>query len=94
MIQAEDGNEAWEMVITKSPNLVVLDILMPGMTGIEVCKKIKAEDSTKDTKVLLLTAKGQEKDKEEGLAAGADAFMAKPFHAKELLGKIEELLGN
>src|SRR3989339_525074 len=92
VVTAENGKDALAKLAEKVPDLVVLDVMMPDMTGIEVCKLIKKEPKWAGVKVLLLTAKSRKQDEEEGLAAGADSFMAKPFRANLLLEKIEELV--
>lgn len=89
---AGDGGEALEKIKNDKPDLIVLDIMMPDMTGYEVCEQIKKDASLKSIKVILLTAKGRKIDEEEGYKVGADAFMTKPFRANVLLAKIEELL--
>ena len=89
---AENGGEALAKIKEDQPDLVVLDIMMPDMTGYEVCKQIKNDAALQKIKVILLTAKGRKQDEEEGYKVGADAFMTKPFRANVLLAKIEELL--
>lgn len=89
---AQNGTEGLAKVEQMHPDLIVLDVMMPDLTGYEVCAKVKAGPESKNTKVILLTAKGRKQDEEEGLAAGADAFMAKPFRANLLLAKIDELM--
>lgn len=89
IIEAEDGNEAWELVKTEKPDLVLLDVMMPKMTGYEVCKKIKSDPDTRDITVLILTAKGQLADQEAAWDARADFYLAKPFSPAELLEMIE-----
>jgi len=89
---AGDGTEALEKVKEFEPDLMVLDIMMPDMSGYEVCKRVKGDSATQQTKVILLSAKGRKQDEEEGLRAGADAYMTKPFRANKLIEKIEELL--
>ncbi|OGG93558.1 MAG: hypothetical protein A2508_09735 [Candidatus Lambdaproteobacteria bacterium RIFOXYD12_FULL_49_8] len=92
VVTAENGKDALAKLKQTVPDLVVLDVMMPDMTGIEVCKIIKSEPKWAAIKVLLLTAKSRKQDEEVGLAAGADGFMAKPFRANLLLEKIEELV--
>ncbi|OGG98928.1 MAG: hypothetical protein A2600_06205 [Candidatus Lambdaproteobacteria bacterium RIFOXYD1_FULL_56_27] len=89
---AQNGTEGLAKVESMHPDLIVLDVMMPDLTGYEVCAKVKAGEGSKDTKVILLTAKGRKQDEDEGHAAGADAFMAKPFRANLLLAKIDELM--
>ena len=90
---AENGKDALTQLEGTVPDLVVLDVMMPDMTGLEVCAEIRKDERLAETKVILLTAKGRKQDEEEGMAAGADAYMSKPFRANVLIGKIEELVG-
>jgi two-component system, OmpR family, alkaline phosphatase synthesis response regulator PhoP len=74
------------------PNLIVLDVMLPGLDGFEVCRRVRAAAATRDTRILMLTARGRESEMEKGLSAGADAYMTKPFATKDLLAKTAELL--
>jgi len=89
---ARDGHEALEAIRRERPDLVLLDVMMPGRWGFEVCQALRADEILKDTIVLMLTAKGRETDVAKGLALGADAYMTKPFSTKELVQKVRELL--
>ena len=89
---ARDGEEALALLHRERPRLVLLDVMMPKKTGFEVCQALRADDSLKDTLVLMLTAKGRDTDVAKGLAMGADAYMTKPFSTKELVQKVRELL--
>jgi DNA-binding response OmpR family regulator len=91
--QARDGDEAVEVVTTRRPALAILDVMMPKRTGIEVLAALRADPGLAGLKVILLSARVQESDVERGVAAGADAYVAKPFKAPELVAKVEELLG-
>lgn len=91
--QAVNGDQALKDAVALHPDLVVLDIMMPIIDGIEVCRRIKASSETSDIKVIMLTAKTSGKDMEAGMAAGADHYMTKPFKIAELSGKIRELIG-
>ena len=91
--QAQDGHEAIEKARTLQPDLMILDIMMPGIDGYEVCKTLKQDADTQHIHILMLTARGQELDKQRGAAAGADGYFVKPFSPLELLAKIEEVLG-
>ena len=93
LLTAANGEEALEVVETHRPELVFLDVMMPGKNGFEVCAAIKHERGLASTKVVLLTAKGQAVDREAGLAAGADRYVTKPFDPDELLATARELLG-
>jgi CheY-like chemotaxis protein len=92
VVEAEDGAEAWSMIQRHRPSLVLLDVQMPGRSGIEVLRSIKADPHLKTTKVILLTSKAQESDVEEGLIAGADFYLTKPFSPLDLLTRVEEAL--
>jgi CheY-like chemotaxis protein len=92
VIEACDGAEAWAMVMQYRPSLVLLDVQMPGQSGLDVLRLIKADPSLKKTRVILLTAKAQEADVEEGLIAGADFYLTKPFSPLDLLTRVEEAL--
>ncbi|MTI70769.1 MAG: response regulator transcription factor [Firmicutes bacterium] len=92
VVIAYDGNEAVEKAIKEKPNLVILDLMLPGIDGIEVCRKIKMNDDTKDTPIIMLTAKGEETDKVLGLEIGADDYITKPFSVRELMARIKAVL--
>jgi CheY-like chemotaxis protein len=93
VIDAADGDEAWAMIQTHRPELVLLDVRMPGRTGLDVVKSIRAEPALAGTRVILLTAKAQPGDVEAGLAAGADFYLTKPFLPADLLSLVEAALG-
>jgi two-component system phosphate regulon response regulator PhoB len=91
--EAEDGNKGLAMAERLKPKLVLLDVMMPGsIDGFEVCRRIKASPALKHTKVMMLTARGQDSDRNEGQRAGADAYLTKPFSPKQLLEKVSWLL--
>jgi len=89
---ASDGVEALENIKDNSPDLVLLDIVMPRMNGYEVCRRLKADPLTKNVPVVMCSSKGEEFDRIWGLRQGADAYIAKPFQAKELIITIKKLL--
>jgi DNA-binding response OmpR family regulator len=91
VIQARDGDEALDLALERRPDIAVLDIGMPGLDGLEVVRAIRADDATKDMRVLLLTAKAQESDVRRGFDAGADAYVKKPFSPAELSNRVREL---
>jgi two-component system phosphate regulon response regulator PhoB len=94
VLQAENGEKGIEMAKAEKPDLIIMDIMMPGgMDGLEATRHIKNDHETKDCKVIMLTAKGQETDREKGLEAGADDYFIKPFSPLELIRKVEEILG-
>ena len=91
-IVASDGEEALRMVAEHKPSLILLDVMMPGMSGIEVCRKLRDNPKTSRIKIIMVSARGQEKEKEEGMQAGADRYITKPFNYMELIEAIEELI--
>jgi two-component system, OmpR family, phosphate regulon response regulator PhoB len=92
VVEAVDGEQAWEIIQKQKPSLVLLDVQMPGRTGLEVLRSIKADPELKATRVILLTSKTQEKDVEAGLIAGADFYLTKPFSPLDLVTRVEEAL--
>jgi two-component system, OmpR family, phosphate regulon response regulator PhoB len=92
VIEAADGNEAWTLIQQYKPSLVLLDVQMPGRTGIEILGSIKSDPALKATRVILLTAKALEADVEAGMSAGADFYLTKPFSPLDLLTRVEEAL--
>ena len=92
VLEASDGDEAWTVIQQYRPALVLLDIQMPGRTGIEILEMIKSDPSLKRTRVIMLTARALAADVEAGLAAGADFYLTKPFSPLELLARVEEAL--
>lgn len=93
LLFADNGEKALETIRNEKPELVFLDIMMPKMSGIDVCKEVKSDDSVKNAYVVILTAKGQEIDKKKGTEAGADLYMTKPFNPDVILKTAREVLG-
>ena len=93
VLVARDGDEALALARSACPALVLLDVMMPGKSGFEVCQALRADAATAGIKVLMLTAKGRDTDVAQGLGVGADAYMTKPFSTRELAAKVKELLG-
>jgi DNA-binding response OmpR family regulator len=89
---AYSADEALTSVARAKPDLVILDIMMPKVSGIEVCNKIKGNPETKDIMILILSAKDAQADRIEGLTHGADEYISKPFHMRHLMRKIEHML--
>ncbi len=89
---ARDGQEAIDAIVAHRPDLVLLDVMMPRKTGFDVCQEVRALEAVKDTRILMLTAKGRDTDVAKGLALGANAYMTKPFSTKELVDKVRGLL--
>ena len=90
---AKDGEEALQAIKEKVPDLVLLDIMMPAMSGYEVCQRIRANPEWKDIRIVMLTAKGREVDQEKGMAMGADDYITKPFATRDLMARVKMILG-
>jgi DNA-binding response OmpR family regulator len=90
VITAQDGMEGLERALDESPDLVVLDVMMPRMSGLEVCKQLRAKRAS--LPIIMLTARGQEIDKVVGLELGADDYVTKPFSIRELLARVKSVL--
>ena len=93
LLTATNGEEALDVVANQHPDLVFLDVQMPRKNGYEVCRAIKDDPASAGTTVFLLTAKGQAVDREQGIAAGADAYLTKPFDPDDLLARARAALG-
>lgn len=93
LLFASNGEEALELIKKESPCLVFLDVMMPKMNGFEVCNQVKNLLKLANTYIVLLTAKGQEFDKEKGREVGADLYMTKPFNPDEVVAKAREITG-
>lgn len=93
IIKASKGKEAVEIARREKPDLIIMDVMMPGkLNGIEATRILKSDETTRHIAILMLTAKGQDRDVEAGLKAGADAYFVKPFSPLELIRKVEEVL--
>lgn len=92
VVTAADGLSALEAARNETPDLVILDIMLPGMDGFEVCRELRRDQATATTPILILTAKGDEIDKVVGLELGADDYVTKPFGRRELLARVRALL--
>jgi len=88
-----DGKAALKAMAEDCPDLLLLDVMMPRMTGHEVCQVIRENPHWKHVKIIMLTAKGREVDREKGLALGADDYITKPFATQEVVEKVKEMLG-
>jgi two-component system, OmpR family, alkaline phosphatase synthesis response regulator PhoP len=93
LLIATNGQEALDMIKEAQPDLVFLDVMMPKMDGYQVCHEVKHTLKLTRTRIVLLTAKGQEADQKKGYEAGADIYMTKPFDPDEVLAKAQEILG-
>ena len=90
---AQNGEEALDIIQSETPELVFLDVMMPKMNGMEVCRRVKKELMLDNVFIVLLTAKGQELDRQKGQEVGADLYMTKPFDPEIILSKAREVLG-
>jgi two-component system alkaline phosphatase synthesis response regulator PhoP len=91
---ASDGVSALRLIKELKPRIAFLDLVMPKMTGDEVCKTIKQDKNLQDIHIVILTCKGQELDRELSIASGADSFITKPFSPKEVLILVKDILGS
>ncbi len=92
LLVARDGAETFRLVQEHSPDILFLDVMMPEVNGYDVCRAIKNDPGLGKTYVIMLTAKGQAAEQEQGKAVGADEYVVKPFSPMELLAKIKALL--
>ena len=92
VLEARNGEEALEAIRTHRPDLVFLDVMMPKVNGFEVTEMVKSDPDLKRTKIILLTAKGQDSDRETGRKLGADDYMTKPFSPTKILERAREIL--
>ena len=90
---ARNGEEATEKTKRLQPKILFLDIMMPKKTGFEVCRTLKADPAYRSTKIIMLTAKGQQHDIDEAKSSGADDYITKPFSPKKVLEKLASLIG-
>jgi DNA-binding response OmpR family regulator len=92
VLEAIDGKEAVAKTLSSKPDLVIMDVRMPRMTGYEACTRIKAMEETKDIPVVMLSAKGQESEIQTGLKVGAYEYILKPFAPDELIQRVRDIL--
>jgi DNA-binding response OmpR family regulator len=92
VVATKDGQEAFEKVPEENPDLILMDVRMPRMTGFEACRALKADAATKGIPVVFLSAKGQDAEVQEGLDAGAIEYLLKPFAPNELIDRINEIV--
>ena len=93
LLTADNGKKAIECIKAEKPELVFLDVMMPEINGFEICNTVKNEYGMKDVYIVILTAKGQEIDKQQGQDVGVDVYMTKPFDLDEIVEKTIEILG-
>jgi len=92
VLLAADGDQALAAIRRERPDLVLLDVMMPGKSGFEVCQTVRADESLAGMRIVLLTAKGRDPDVAKGLALGADAYVTKPISTRELAARVRQLL--
>ena len=92
VLEAESGEHALKLIQRDKPSLVILDLMMPGMSGLEVCRTLRGQDETAKLPILMLTAKAAEADRVLGLELGADDYLAKPFSPRELVARVRAIL--
>lgn len=90
---ATTGVEAWTAIVADPPHLAVLDIMMAGISGLDVLRRIRSDESLSEVKVILLTARARDTDVDEGYASGTDDYVIKPFSPRELLNRVHRILG-
>ncbi|MGI9323412.1 MAG: response regulator [Pseudomonadales bacterium] len=92
VISVDRGDEGLNLVRNQSPNLVILDLMLPGMDGLSICQQMKADPIVRDIPVIIISAKGEESDVVIGLELGADDYLSKPFSPRELLARVKAVL--
>lgn len=90
---AYDGTKALEMIERKPPNLILLDVMMPGCDGFEVARTIRANPALRDIRIVMVTAKGQDIDRRKGRELGVDDYITKPFSTRDVVARVKALLG-
>src|SRR5688572_8112419 len=89
---AESGEKGLRLALNQAPSLILLDLMLPGLSGTELCRRVRREPATEKTPIIILTAKASESDKISGLELGADDYITKPFSVKELLARVRAVL--
>ena len=92
LLVASNGIEGWKIIQQERPDLIFLDVMMPKMSGYEVCQRIKEDNALSNIYVIMLTAKGQEVDRERGQEVGADEYVTKPFDPDHIIERAQEIL--
>ena len=93
-VEVASSGKAAVAALDRAPaDLVLLDVMIPELDGFEVCQRIRARPAWQDTKIVMLTAKGREVERDKGIALGADAYVTKPFSTRELVAKVKKMLG-
>ena len=92
--RVSSGTEAMARIRATHPDLVLLDVMLPGISGYEICQDVRMDPGLADVKILMMTARGSAMERRKGLALGADGFIAKPFELKDLRAEVRRLLGS
>lgn len=92
VLRADDAEQARVLIDTELPDLILLDWMLPGLSGLQMARQLRSDERTKEVPIIMLTAKGEETDKVEGLESGADDYITKPFSPKELMARIKAVL--
>ena len=92
-VEAENGERALAVVREVAPDVVLLDVMMPKIDGFSICARIRANPEWKDMRIIMLTARGRDVEREKGLALGADDYITKPFSTKDAIARVEAVLG-
>lgn len=93
LISALGGQEALNLALAERPDLILMDVVMPGLDGFEVCRRLRAEEATRTTPIILVTTRGGAEHVEQGYESGCSDYVTKPFDGNELRAKIESFLG-
>ena len=93
LLSASDGLEAWDIAQAEQPDLIILDVMMPGLSGYEVCQLVRCDPDLSNTHIIMLTAKGQEADQGRSIEVGANEYITKPFDPNYLIGRVADVLG-
>ena len=93
LLSASNGLEAWDIAQAEQPDLIILDVMMPGLSGYEVCQLVRCDPDLSNTHIIMLTAKGQEADQGRSIEVGANEYITKPFDPNYLIGRAADVLG-
>ncbi len=93
LLEAKDGEETVEIAVAEQPDLIVMEVVMPKMTGFEVCRALREQEVTQKIPIILVTIRGEAENVEAGYASGCNDYVTKPVNAKELMEKVESLIG-
>jgi len=92
LLSVGGGQEAWDTIQVEKPDLVILDVMLPKLSGYEICRRVRDNADLAKTYIIILTAKGQAIDRQQGLAAGANEYITKPFNPKHLVERVAQVL--